>query len=235
MTETPPAAISGDALATVAGYSALAGLCPLIPIPFVDDFIIERIHRRLCWVLFNQHGSQLSDAGAKALSNSPSNLFGGVFRTLIFWPIKKLITKLVYVLAVKSCADVASTVFNEGWLLARALEQKYVPVDLDVAALESLRTAIIKAREAVDPSPTQAAMRSAFGVGQEVFSATLSSVRKVLKGAAKDDRLDAAEQEVAPIAHRIQAEILKHWNSGPQLDAELKKALNISDARPIAP
>jgi len=57
----------------------------------------------------------------------------------------------------------------------------------------------------------------------------------VLKGAAKDDRLDAAEQEVAPIAHRIQAEILKHWNSGPQLDAELKKALNISDARPIAP
>jgi uncharacterized protein (DUF697 family) len=226
------AEISDEALAVVAGYSALAGLCPLIPIPFVDDFIIVRIHRRLNSVLFTQHDIRLSDSGAKALTESPSNLFGGAFRKLVFWPIKKLITKLVYVLAVKSCADVAATVFNEGWLLARALEQGYVPAELlsrgDLATLKRLRTAIVKAREAVDPSPTQAVMKSAFSVGREVFSATLSSVRNVLKSAgANDERLQAAEQQVAPITQRIQDEILEHWMTGPLLDAELKKALEI--------
>ncbi len=226
------AAISKDALAAVAGYSALAGLCPLIPIPFVDDFIIVRIHRRLCWVLFNQHDIHLSDAGAKALTESPSNLFGGIFAKLLFWPIKKLIRKVVYVLAVKSCADVAAVVFNDGWLLARALEQGYIPSELlsrgDLATMKRLRTAIIKAREAVDPSATRAVMQSAFGVGREVFSATLNSVRNVLKSpGANDDRLEAAEQEVAPISQRIQDEVMKHWVSGPLLDAELKKALEI--------
>ncbi len=239
MTETPTAEISSDALATVAGYSALAGLCPLIPIPFVDDFIIVRIHRRLCWVLFDKHGLHLSENGAKTMTRSPSNVVGGFVKTLLLWPIKKLITKMVYVLAVKSCADVAATMFNEGWLLARALEQGYTSTELlqrgDWETLKRLRAAIISARQAVDPSPTQAAMRSAFGVGREVFFATLASVRNALKGATNDDRLEAAEQEVAPIAQRIQDEIRKHWVSGPLLDAELKKALDISDVRPIAP
>lgn len=230
MNDTLKAEISDEALAAVAGYSALAGLCPLIPIPFVDDFIMVRIHRRLCWVLFSKHNIPLSDKGAKALTDSPSNLLGGVFRKLFLWPIKKLITKLVYFLAVKACADVAADMFNEGWLLARVLEQNYVPEDLlrrgDIATLKRLRTAIIKAREAVDPSATQAVMKSAFGVGRELFFATVSSLREVLKTANdRDERLQAAKEEVAPITERIQQEVLKNWVSGPQLDAELKKAL----------
>ncbi|MEZ4461219.1 MAG: hypothetical protein R3E66_16170 [bacterium] len=218
-------------MTAIASHSALAGLCPLIPIPFVDDFIIVRIHRRLCRVLLKQHAIELSDAGARTLTHSPSNLLGGIVRKLVFWPIKKLITKLVYVLAVKSCADVAATVFNEGWLLARAIEQEYVPMDLvqrgDYSTLRDLRNAILKAREAVDPSPTQAVMRSAFSVGRGVFAATLSSLRGVLGGTDKnDERLEAAEKEVAPITQRIQEEIVSHWLSGPVLDAELRKALN---------
>lgn len=228
--------ISDEALASIAGYSALAGLTPLIPIPFVDDVVMVRIHRRLCAVLFGLRDMELSDAGAKALTESPSKFLSSTFKKLVFWPIKKLITKIVYVLAIKSCADIAAAVFHEGWLLARALEQEYVPSDLlrsgDPATMKRLRVAIISAREAVDPSPTQAAMRSAFGVGKEVFSSILSSVRGVLKrGGGDEDRLNAAEHEVAPIANRIQDEIAKHWSSGPLLDAELRKALDLGSSK----
>jgi uncharacterized protein (DUF697 family) len=225
--------ISDGALTIVAGYSALAGLCPLIPVPFVDDFIIVRIHRRMCRDLCNRHDFYLSDDAARILTDKPSKILSGIFRKILFWPIKKLITKVVYVLAVKSCADVAAVIFHEGWLLARVLEKKYVPLDAlrqgDSATLERLRDAIIAAREHVDPSPTQAVMRSAYGVGREVFSSTLSELRKTLvRSGTNDERMDAAEQKVAPITQRIQDEVRKHWLSGPLLDAELRKALGLA-------
>jgi len=234
------AEISNEALATVAGYSALAGLSPLIPIPFVDDFIMVRIHRRLCRELFAGHDMYLSDAGAKTLTDSPSNLIGGAFRKLFLWPIKKLIGKVLFFLAIKRCADVAAAVFHEGWLLARALEQEYIPHELlrrgDLATLKHLRVAIIASRESVDPSPTQAAMKSAFGVSREVFFATLSSVKGALKRKTnEDDRLEAAEKEVAPIAQRIQNEINTHWSSGAALDSALRVSLDAPISQTLTP
>lgn len=224
--------ISDRALTHVAGYSALAGLCPLIPIPFVDDFIIVRIQRRLYQVIATQHDFYLSVDGAKTLTERPSTLLTSTFKKLVLWPVKKIVTKLVYFLAVKSCADVAATVFHEGWLFAHALERRYVSLDAlargDQRAIEQLRDAIVEAREHVDPSPTQQAMRSAFGVGREVFGGVLRSIRGVLsKGGSEEARLDAAEHEAAPIAHRIQSEIRKHWSNGPALDAALRRALQV--------
>lgn len=231
MSNSPSAAaISDGALATIAGYSAVAGLCPLIPIPFVDDFIVVRIQRRLYQVLCREHGFELSDAGAKILTDKPSSLIAGALKNLLLWPVKKLITKIVYFLAVKSCADVAAGVFNEAWMFARVIEQEYVPRTAlaggDRATLERLRTAIATARDHVDPSATQAAMKSAFGVGREVFNSVLAGMRSVLtKSGTQEARLDAAEHEVAPISDRIQSEIRKHWANGPAFDAALTAAL----------
>lgn len=232
---TDDVGISDGALTTVAGYSALAGLCPLLPVPFLDDVIITRIHRRLCQVLCSRHDFYLSTDGAVILTSRPSNLLAGAFFSLLLWPIKKILRKLVYVLAVKSCADVAAGVFHEGWLLARALEQGYVPLDAmargDNATLRHLRDGVMKARDQVDTAPTRLIMRSAFGVGREVFNPILKSIKGVVRRTEPgEERIDAAEESAAPIAVRIQDEVRKHWSNGPELDAALREALRPPEA-----
>lgn len=42
-------------------------------------------------------------------------------------PVKKVPRKSIYVLAIKRCAEVATSVFHERWLTARVLEERYVP------------------------------------------------------------------------------------------------------------
>lgn len=223
--------VTDEALSTVASHSAIAGLCPLIPIPFVDDLIIERIHRNMVHNLCKQHDFYLSPAYVKLLTESPSSFLSGALKSVLLYPVKKLIRKVVYVLAIKSCADVASVVFHEGWLLARAFEQDYVDKQAiahgDRDAIRALRKAICEARDHVDPSPTTQVMHSAFGVGKEVFDAILTAMKGVLT--SNDDeasRLDAAQKEAAPIADRIQAEIRQHWANGDALDAALRTALD---------
>lgn len=224
------AGISDGALATIAGYSAVAGLCPLIPVPFLDDVIITRVHRRLCQVLCSRHNFYLSSDGAATMTSRPSNLLAGALISVLMWPVKKILRKLVYVLAIKSCADVAAVVFHEGWLFARALEQEYVPLEAmargDEPTMRRLRDAIIVARDRVDLQPTRLVMSSAFGVGREVFTPMLKSIRGVVSRTEPgDERIDAAEETASPIANRIQDEIRKHWSNGPELDAALRRAL----------
>ena len=131
--------VSDAALRTIASHCAVAGLCPLIPIPFVDDLIVERIHRRMNASLCEQHGIKLLPLSSKLLAESESDLLNGALKGLLMWPIKKLLRKMLIVLAIKNCVDVATEVFHEGWLLARALEAVEVfaetfpgPVVLDV-------------------------------------------------------------------------------------------------------
>lgn len=235
MVEKTEVQISDAALKSVAIHSALAGLCPLIPVPFVDDLIIERIHRRLNRELFELNGLTLSDGNAKTLAESPSKLMAAALKKIIFWPIKKLITKVVYFLAIKSCADVAASIFHEGWLLARALEAGYVPQELlqrgDPPTIKRLRAVIIRAREAVDMSPTQAVMRSAFGVGREVFGEVLSALRKtLLTSKSEGERLSAAKEDVGGITDRIVDEVRRHWSHGAALDEALRASIQLGES-----
>jgi hypothetical protein len=159
-------------------------------------------------------------------------LLSGALKKLVLWPIKKLIRKVVYVLAVKNCADVAAAVFHEGWLLARALEQGYIPLDDVVrghkATIERLRDGILAAHEHTDPDVTRQVMRTSFGVGREVFGDLLDALRGIFKSEAGEDRIDAAEEEAAPIAERIMSELDEHWSLGPELDAALRTSLGVA-------
>ena len=216
--ETEKIGLSEPSLHLVAGYAALAGICPLIPIPFVDDMIVRRIHRRLCQKLAERSGFDLSKEAAKSI---------------VLWPVKKIIRKVVYVLAIKSCADVATAIFHDGWLFARALEQKYVDHDAlargDKETLLHLRDGIVEARDRVDPNSTRQIMQTAFGVGREVFDTILSAIRHAWRDAegAREDRVDAVIGEVSELTRRIEDELRKHWSLGPELDRALRNSLDI--------
>ena len=176
--------ISDEALRTVASHCVVAGLCPLIPIPFVDDLIVDRIQRRMNAALCKAHEIELLPLSAKLLSESESDLLNGALKGMLMWPIKKLLRKILIVFALKNCVDVATEVFHEGWLMARALEEGYVNLDElrrnKPSALRALRGAIVMAREEIDPDLTRQVMRSAFDMSGEVLSDMVAAMRKAM-------------------------------------------------------
>lgn len=223
--------LTSEGLHTVAGYSALAGLCPLIPIPFVDDFIVNRVERRMYQKLSAQHDFYLAASDAKYLSESESEFLSGALKSMVLWPVKKIIRKLVYVLTVKSCADVAAAVFHDGWLMARAIDQEYVSKEAlargDRNELHVLREAITFAGEEIDPDVTRQAMRSAFGIGRELFGDVVEAIKSTLSGDAGDaeEKFDAAKEDVAPISERVERELRENWALAPELDAALVRGI----------
>jgi hypothetical protein len=222
--------VSDAALRTIASHCAVAGLCPLIPIPFVDDLIVERVHRRMNASLCAQHEITLLPLSSKLLAESESDLLNGALKGLLMWPIKKLLRKVLIVFALKNCVDVATEVFHEGWLLARALEEGYVDLEElrknKPSALRALRHAIVMAREEIDPDMTRQVMRSAFDMGGEVFTDLVAAVRKAMTGAGEGEKLDAAAESAAPLTARLEEAVREQWSSGEALDAALRDAIS---------
>ena len=67
--------ISEDAFHTIAGSAALAGLCPLIPIPFVDDAIIDQVRQRMYRKVFAHNGLDIGDDDLRYLTTRIGNPF----------------------------------------------------------------------------------------------------------------------------------------------------------------
>ena len=220
--------VSAQAERIVRRHAAVGGLCPLIPVPFLDDAIQGRIHRRMVRQLASCQNSTLSDGVAKRLTEQPSSFLSGVGTRLVLWPVKKVVRKVVYVLAVRSCAEEAARIYHEGWLLARALEAGYVdPEGLASSEEEAsrLREAILGATDEVGLSVTKRAMKSAFSLGRAGLGELVTSVRGLLGKEAKPTDLAAAEASTEPLARRMKTALDEEWNQGGALDAALRQHL----------
>lgn len=155
--------ISPRALRIVASHSALAGLCPLIPLPYVDDVLIRRITRHMYRDLFAAHDLTVTPADEKALLATPSRWLRSAATSVALFPVRKLVRKLVYVLAIKDCGDVASSVFHDGWLLAHLLEHPPQHDTLtDTAYLKKVRKAMLQTYTDIDPAPLRRALTGAY-------------------------------------------------------------------------
>ena len=189
----PARSISSRSLRIVASHSAVAGLARLIPVPFVDDAVIRRVTRRMASELFEIHGRSLSEAGAKALSYAPSQWIRGSARSVAMLPLRRVLRKVVYLLAFKDCSDVASTVFHDGWLLARWLERGPQAGQADDAKrLKKVRKAMLRTYMDVDPAPLRRALTGAFLGARVGVEGAVQVVQRMRKPAG-------SQEETAPL------------------------------------
>lgn len=219
----------------VATHAALAGLCPLIPVPFVDDMVIGAIVDRMNRALFAAHGFRLPAAGAKILRETPANRLRAVATAVALYPLKKIVRKLVYVLAVKDCAEVGSAVFHDGWLLARVLEDARAagdetsPADLD--HLRRVRAATLATYAEVDPAPLRRALLSSFrgaGVGLKHGVQVLQRLlRERRRGKGKVDAVKdgAAPDGVHDLVDRVTAATRSEWQYMDALEQAFRRHL----------
>ena len=183
------------ALRRVLWYGLLAGLCPLIPIPFIDDVIIKTLRKRMI-------DGQLRRAGLEP-ARTQVNLFTheaaeirllGCLLGAAWVVVKKVFRKLIYVFAIKDCVDNASRVVHHGWLVHYALHSGALGAHTFEAGndeIKRVRNAMLQTCDQLDPRPLNQALSRLFRGSRSLIKGAASSVGKVLR-AGGADRHDAA-------------------------------------------
>lgn len=153
-------------------YSVLGGLCPLVPVPFLDDWLLGRVKR---WMLTDLDRILETELGREARvilagGRDPWKIPGCVGGCLwvlqkgIFKLAVKLFRKVLYFLAVREGLHAATRVFHEGYLAMYGLRSTSVP-DTSVrqqAHARKLRAAALETIESMDLQPVLDIVRRTF-------------------------------------------------------------------------
>jgi uncharacterized protein (DUF697 family) len=196
-------------------YSVMAGLCPLIPVPFLDDRVLDAVKRRMTTVLARERGVGLTERQRDYLSGTYSESKGCLARTgglafkLTVKLVGKIFRKLLIFLAAKEAADVASRTFHEGYLLHLLFDPATPPAWPDperagTAEKETdawhARWAIERAVAETDPRPVNQAMKRTFRSSRGLMKESARVLGKAVRagkgpGVAREETAAAVEAE----------------------------------------
>jgi hypothetical protein len=119
----------------IARDALLYGALSLLPVPLLDSLLqrilLDRLFARLC----AEAGAPLDPAAAKALTGFRGSLLMGCLGFALWYPVKKLLRKLVYVLSVKDALDGVARAAAMAELVRRAAAAGLLP-----ARAEDVRT-----------------------------------------------------------------------------------------------
>jgi len=121
-------------LQRTARLAFVAGLCPLIPLPFVDGWVAERVRARCFREIAAERGAALSEEELTVLSSDSFSKLGCAF-TLVIFPLKKLFKMVVFVLALKECVDWFTELIHKSRMLERAIDLGALPGRADEVRL----------------------------------------------------------------------------------------------------
>lgn len=200
-------------------YSLVAGACPLIPVPLLDDWVLDQVRRRLVGRVASAADFAPSTSGLSVLADKdPTDwraeaLAKGCLRKLFVAPVmfvykrilRKLLRKILFVLAIKDAVDEFSTTFHHGWLLRHAFDRGHTPTTKD--GTWTLRRQVDAVRNEIDPRPVESAVRSAFRHSRRALrkaARILAQLGRVVRRRGKSD--DSDDRWVDEAVDRTEAE-----------------------------
>ena len=207
-------------LRRVLWYGVLAGLCPLIPIPFLDDVIIKRLRKRMIRGQLTRAGLEPAGAQINLFTHEASQirLLGCLFGA-VWVVVKKVLRKLIYVFAIKDCVDNASRVVHHGWLVQYALNRGALDAQTLQHGNESIkrvRDAVLHASDNLDTRPFNQALKRLFRGSSALIKGAAVAVGRILRGADRrqvaslDQALDGlGEREVGEVERVLDEMVLE--------------------------
>lgn len=111
-------------------HTILIGVAPLIPIPFVDEWIVAYLWKHMISEIAKRHGIKLSKAEISLLINQKKSGCLSVFSYMIIRPIKELFREIFFWLEWKRGVDLATSSYYFGYLLDYIFEQGYYQPEL---------------------------------------------------------------------------------------------------------
>ena len=206
MTDLAPQARTRD-LRKLVSYSLLTGLCPLIPIPVLDDWVRDLLRRRLAADLVADAGADLGDFQVKVLACGyvPPTAGGcalGCLRWLLVKPLMFLVTvifrkvmrKILFFLTIKDAVATFSRTFHEAYLLRHALGMGVLaevprtvpPAPIDPRLL-AVRAAVETVSAATDTRPVTNLARSIFTGSRRLLMHTARVMTRLVRRGRRDD------------------------------------------------
>jgi hypothetical protein len=169
-------------------HSLLSGLCPAIPLPFLDDWALRFTCRRMVVAYLNDAGlSTHTEIVDYIVRGDPPPSKGCVKRLLlfpfkaIFWlilyPIKKILRKILVFLLIKDCVNQFSATLHHGFLLQVALSHERI----SAADVESVTPALRRVYESIELTCKEADTRPV----NRLLTTIIAQSRKTLFAAAR--------------------------------------------------
>lgn len=153
-------------------HAVLGGLCPLVPIPFLDDWLLGRVKRWMVADLDKSLGTGLDPeakvvlAGGRDPWGVPGCVAGCVWvvQKVVFKLLIKIYRKVLYFLAIRDGLNAATEVFHEGYLAAYGLRRSPPPPDREEQRehVRWLRGVTIEVIEEMDLRPVRDVLRRTF-------------------------------------------------------------------------
>ncbi len=239
--EAPAPPPSAPWLRRVAFYSLLAGLCPLIPVPFLDDRVLAAVRRRLVRELARERGAALTArqvdylAGTARAPRGCLGWLGWAVWSLTVRLLAKLFRKVLLVFAVKESVDTASRTLHEGYLLRAAFDPAAdaAPAPADDLAAWRVRWAIEETLAEVDPRPVDRALKRIFRGGRRALRRAARRLAAPFRRrrAAGDADLPEAEEErlLGGMVDRLARELSDQQGYFAALEARFRAALETAE------
>jgi hypothetical protein len=203
-------------------HAVLTGLTPLIPIPFMDGWALDRVQARMARQIGETHGVELPEAHARVLGKETGRNLGllGIPKKLAFYPIKRIFRTVLFVLLIKDMADVMSRTYRVGYLLDHAFSGGRTNLPP-----ETLRTAVDDVCRRVDTAPLRRAVVSMFAQSRDLVR---DAVRAVRAWAGKGEPPGEVDAMADRLGYAVQALPREHFE---KLRAELDEVLDRASAR----
>lgn len=205
----PPAAQDPrrDTFRRLTYYSVLGGLCPLIPVPFVDDWALGQVQRRMVWELARDRGISLSGREGKILAGGEESGWPGclggvawVLREVIGAILAWLFRTVFYFLTIRRSVLRSSETLHLGYLFAYSLRLEpaaFPPPATPEERARILRAAALRSLRQVDDDAIYRTLIRDFRRSLSLLLQAASLFRRFLPRRRKRREADlAAESEV---------------------------------------
>ena len=214
-----------------------SALTSLIPVPFLDELALRRVREQMVRAILEEHGLPAPERAVELLAGS--HLGPGVggrvtayLRTIALQPVRRVFRKMLLMLWVKDCVDVASVSLHQGYLLQCALARG----DLDARLLEGtdaaerVHAAIVAACREVDSRPVNQALRRLFASSRLVGALAMRALLAPLRTGGRVPE-PGEQAEVSSIAERLLAALAAERSDFAALEERYARHLAAAAAR----
>jgi hypothetical protein len=222
----------------------LVGASALLPVPFLDDFAKAYLERRMLRTIAEREKMKLTSEEVERLTQEPPKgcCMMGCLGKALFFPIKKILRKILFFLEIKRSMDQSSTALAEAWLFALALRRGLWSPGRDIAEADLLREVIDASCQCQGVKPLETAFGHAFRGAKD----TLMDFAGRFTGKDVDDKeqMDAAMNKLQSEERERLVKLSKSLNEAlsevgevylQSFAKEFEKQLELAQSRPRPP
>ena len=229
-------------------YSVLAGLCPLLPVPFLDDWALERVQRRMVRELGESRDLDLSDGEVRILAGEgekrlwPGFLKGTALavRSGARRVLRKVFKTAFYVLLMRDGVHRAVETFVQGYLFlyASRLPQGLRPAGRTPERVRAVRETVVETMREEDVKPIHRAMGRAFQRSFDLLikaAGPLGAMFGRLRAGERADEGEALREEEEMLGGFVDKLAASLWGNEEYFERLEKSFEERLQRRPAAP